>query len=100
MSSSEKKLAAQNARELAGSRGGETAPPSTPLPKMLRFPDVIEATGNSRTTIWRGIRAGTFPAPVQLGPNSVGWPEPVIAEWLASRPTVHYAGDTGAPEAA
>ena len=59
--------------------------------RMLRFPEVIERTGISRTTIWRRVRAGTFPAPVQLGSNSIGWPEPAIIEWVESRPVVAYA---------
>ena len=63
------------------------APPS----RMLRFVDVIECTGLSRTTIWRRVKAGTFPAPVQLGANSIGWPELAIIEWVESRPVVAYA---------
>ena len=35
--------------------------------------EVREATRKSHTTIWRWVRNGIFPAPVQLGPNSVGW---------------------------
>lgn len=58
---------------------------------MLRFTDVIARTGLSRTTLWRRIRAGTFPAPIQLGENSVGWPEHIVTDWIATRPTVHYA---------
>ena len=27
----------------------------------------------SRAQIWRDIRAGRFPAPIELGPNAVGW---------------------------
>lgn len=63
---------------------------------MLRFSDVIERTGLSRTTIWRKVRAGTFPAPVQLGLNSVGWPESEVDTWVSERPRVTYAPD---PEA-
>ena len=59
--------------------------------RMLRFPEVIERTGISRTTIWRRVRAGTFPAPVRLGSNSIGWPEPAIIEWVESCPVVAYA---------
>ncbi len=66
------------------------APPS----RMLRFVDVIECTGLSRTTIWRRVKAGTFPAPVQLGANSIGWPELAIIEWVESRPVVAYAPDS------
>ena len=63
------------------------APPS----RMLRFPEVIARTGLSRTTIWRRVRAKTFPPPIQLGPNSIGWPESTIIEWVESRPVVAYA---------
>ncbi len=64
--------------------------------RMLRFPEVIERTGLSRSTIWRRIRAGTFPAPKSLGENSCGWPEPWITEWVESRPVVAYAPEGGA----
>ena len=58
---------------------------------MLRFPDVIMRVGLSRTTIWRKIRAGEFPAPITLGMNSVGWPSVRIDDWVASRQQVNYA---------
>ncbi len=66
--------------------------------RMLRFPEVIDQTGLSRTTIWRRVRAGTFPAPLALGENSIGWPSHTIAEWCASRPVVAYAPEGGAAE--
>src|SRR5215472_16840616 len=28
-------------------------------------------TEKKRVTLWRGVRAGTFPAPMELGPNSI-----------------------------
>ena len=59
--------------------------------RMLRMPEVMARAGLSRTTIWRRVRAGTFPAPISLGENSVGWPEHLITEWIESRPVVHYA---------
>jgi prophage regulatory protein len=58
---------------------------------MLRFPDVIVQTGLSRTTIWRKVRRGHFPPPIQLGENSGGWPEDEIVAWVANRPRVQYA---------
>lgn len=45
---------------------------------------------NGRVQIWRYIQAGTFPAPIELGPNSVGWYEDEVDEWLASRPRRDY----------
>lgn len=59
---------------------------------MLRQPEVLRRTGLSRTTIWRKVRAGDFPAPRQLGPNSIGWSEPEIAAWLEGCPRQTYGG--------
>ncbi len=44
-----------------------------PVDKMLRPPEVMAAMGWSRTTLWRRVRDGAFPAPCILGPNSIGW---------------------------
>ena len=52
--------------------------------QMLRAPEVTARTGLSRVTIWRRVRAGTFPPPVELGTNSIGWPEAEITAWLDS----------------
>ena len=43
--------------------------------RMLRPPEVMSVMGWSRTTLWRRVRAGAFPPPVELGPNSIGWLE-------------------------
>ncbi len=68
---------------------------------MLRPPEVMARTGLSRTTLWRRVRAGTFPAPVELGANSIGWPESAISDWLESRPRRTYGAEVApAPEAA
>ena len=49
---------------------------------ILRRPQVEERTGLSRSTIYLGMKKGSFPKPVQLGPRSVGWIESEISEWL------------------
>jgi len=59
--------------------------------RILRDPEVKRLTGLSRVQRWRRVRAGTFPAPVQLGPNSIGWDAVEVEEWLATRPRVSYA---------
>ena len=59
--------------------------------KIQRDKKVQERTGLGRVQRWRRIKAGTFPAPVQLGPNSIGWYEDEIDAWLAERPRVNYA---------
>lgn len=69
----------------------------TPAPKMLRLPAVLARTGLSRTTIYRRVRAGTFPAPHNLGNGLIGWTDSVIDTWQRDLPSVTYAP---APEAA
>lgn len=64
--------------------------------KMLRAPEVMARTGLSRTTIWRKVRAGDFPSPIELGANSVGWPAAEIAAWLESRKRRDYGAQSGA----
>ena len=55
------------------------------MTKIVRIREVMEATGLSRTTIWRRVRAREFPAPLKLGgpsSRSVGWREADIQGWL------------------
>lgn len=52
---------------------------------ILRKPCVLELTGLSSATLYRWMSQGLFPRPVRLGPNSVGWRESAIREWLESR---------------
>ena len=65
---------------------------------IIRDKKVKERTGLGRVQRWRCVKAGTFPAPIQLGPNSVGWYEDEIDQWLAERPRVNYAPDRDAGE--
>lgn len=53
--------------------------------KVLRLAAVLETVGMKKSTIYKWIREGTFPAPVRLGVQSVGWREADIEAWLAAR---------------
>lgn len=55
------------------------------IDRILRLKDVLHATGYSRPNIYRHIAAGTFPRPVSLGGNTVGWPESEVAAINAAR---------------
>ena len=46
---------------------------------------------------FRKVRAGTFPPPIELGVNSVGWPAAEIAAWLESRDRRDYGAQSGDP---
>jgi prophage regulatory protein len=55
------------------------------LDRVLRWPEVAEVTGLSRSTIWRLTKAGRFPKPIHPTPTTVGWFAREISEWLARR---------------
>jgi prophage regulatory protein len=55
------------------------------IDRMLRRPEVELMTGRSRSSIYRDIRAGLFPAATRIGRNAIGWPQSVIEGWLLSR---------------
>jgi prophage regulatory protein len=43
------------------------------LDQILRSREVLELEGISRTTLWRRVKAGAYPRPVQITPNTIGW---------------------------
>lgn len=53
--------------------------------KILRIKSVIDMTGIPRSSLYRFIKNGHFPAPVKLGPRAAGWPESDVLAWLAGR---------------
>ena len=61
---------------------------------IRRLPHLVQRTTLSRTTIWRKVRAGEFPAPITLGVNSIGWPDEEIEAWLDDRPRRTYGAKT------
>ena len=52
---------------------------------MLRLPEVESITGRKRSSIYRDIKAGTFPAPVKLGARAVGFPASQVQAWITGR---------------
>ena len=56
------------------------------LTRMLRLPDVVEATGMSSTTIWRRERDGLFPKRRRLGSNLVAWRSDEIEAYIEGLP--------------
>jgi prophage regulatory protein len=53
--------------------------------RLLKRPEVEARTGKSRSSIYLGVHAGTFPKPVRLGPNSVAWVEAEIDAYIEKR---------------
>lgn len=55
------------------------------LERILRRPQVEDASGHRRSTLYRHISEGLWTRPVKLGPRSVGWPSSEVGAINAAR---------------
>ncbi len=49
--------------------------------QLLRVKDVERELGISRTTIWRLVKAGTFPPPLRITSKAIAWRRSDIEAW-------------------
>ncbi|WP_442593381.1 helix-turn-helix transcriptional regulator [Parapusillimonas sp. JC17] len=56
--------------------------PGSFQPAFYRMKDVIRITSLSRSTLYRRIAAGRFPAPVKLGGRASGWTAQDLQAWI------------------
>jgi prophage regulatory protein len=68
---------AMRKQELSVAADGETA--------FWRCPMVRKQCGLSRSTVWRLMRRGQLPQPVQISDNSVGWVSSEVESWISAR---------------
>ncbi|MBC7674779.1 MAG: AlpA family phage regulatory protein [Rhodoferax sp.] len=59
--------------------------------RILRLDAVLDRTGLSRSTLYRKVDQGTFPAQVRIATRCVGWRESAVADWL--RNPIFYSVD-------
>lgn len=53
--------------------------------RVLRLPQVMDAVGLSKATIYRLAQMGKFPKPFKIGISAVGWDEAEIEFWIFER---------------
>lgn len=53
--------------------------------RIYRIKTLCELLGVTRITLWRWVRRGIFPRPVQLGPNTKGVPKEDFDAWMDAR---------------
>jgi prophage regulatory protein len=51
--------------------------------RIVRLKTVLARSGLSRSTIYRKIAEGTFPAQLKISTNGTGWHESDINRWIA-----------------
>lgn len=81
-----------------GPGGAPLAAPTTE--RILRLPEVMSTTGISASQIYRRAKAGTFPKPVKLGPNTSGWVESEVQAWVQARIAAGRGADSAAAASA
>ena len=59
--------------------------------RFIRLGEVLTTCGKSRSSVYAGIKEGTFPAPVKLQGRSSAWLRSEVLRWMqacieASRP--------------
>ncbi len=54
--------------------------------RVIPLPEVVEITTISRSTLFRMVEKGSFPAPRQIGERRVGWLSDEVQAWLLDRP--------------
>ena len=64
--------------------------------RILRLGSVLERTGLSRSTLYRKMQAGSFPAQVRISERCIGWRESDIERWL--RNPMHYSRTEAGPD--
>lgn len=63
----------------------EGALSSPPLDRLVPMKEVLAAVPYSRTTIYRMVIAGTFPAPIKIGKARIAWRASSLRQWLADK---------------
>jgi len=53
--------------------------------RVLREPEVLEATGLKHTRLWELEQAGKFPKRIKISDRACGWLEHEVQEFIRSR---------------
>ena len=53
--------------------------------RIIRTEDLTRRLGLSRTTIFRNVKAGRFPAPIKISQRAIGWRIDDVEAWIAAR---------------
>lgn len=52
---------------------------------ILKLPQVMDATGLSRSSIYAFIQKDTFPKPIPLSDRARGWKSDEVTAWIEQR---------------
>ncbi|CAN7312037.1 AlpA family phage regulatory protein [Caballeronia sp. LjRoot29] len=52
---------------------------------IVRLPELMKLVCLCKGSIYRGVKSGSFPAPVKLSQRAVGWRRGDVIDWIDSR---------------
>ena len=52
--------------------------------QVVKTKDILENLSISRSTLYRMVKSGKFPAPIKIGLRASGWVVVEVVEWLKS----------------
>jgi prophage regulatory protein len=81
-----------NVTQVGGSEVLDRDPPIRE-DRIIRLKTVLARTGLSRSTIYRKMAEGTFPAQLKISTNGTGWHELDINRWIADPVTWRPKGE-------
>jgi prophage regulatory protein len=58
--------------------------------RILRLAEVLAVTGLSKSSLYRAVREGRFPRPVELGERLRGWRASEVYQWIADLPSTGH----------
>ena len=53
--------------------------------RLVRFPELCEIIGLTRSAVYKSMERGDFPKPLKITNKTVAWRMSTIQEWIASR---------------
>lgn len=63
----------------------QTNPSESNPQRLLRLPEVTARVGLGKSSIYEGVKAGTFPAPVKISRRAVCWDSWAVQNWITER---------------
>jgi len=54
-------------------------------PQLVRLPIVLQLVGLSRAEVYRRVKDGSFPSPVQIGERAVAFNLQEVRSWVRAR---------------
>ena len=60
---------------------------------ILRWPELRNTVGYSRTNIYYLMKKGDFPQAIKLGGRAIGWLESEVNEWINDRVAISRRGE-------